>query len=97
MRTPLRVTLKEAEENFDFLLTLVERGETILIEAEKGNVMMVPINSAYARLEAERESEKAAEYAPMGPPPPIPGVTLPSNAEVRSYVDETLNELNQQL
>jgi len=93
MRTPLRVTVEEAEQNFDFLLTLVERGETILIEAPKGNVMMVPVNSAYARLEAE----KAAEYAPMGPPPPIPGVTLPSNAEVRSYVDETLNELNQQL
>ena len=93
MRTPLRVTVEEAEQNFDFLLTLVERGETILIEAPKGNVMMVPVNSAYARLEAE----KAAEYAPMGPPPPIPGVTLPSDAEVRSYVDETLNELNQQL
>jgi len=93
MRTPLRVTVEEAEQNFDFLLTLVERGETILIEAPNGNVMMVPVNSAYARLEAE----KAAEYAPMGPPPPIPGVTLPSNAEVRSYVDETLNELNQQL
>lgn len=93
MRTPLRVTLEEAEENFEFLMNLVERGETILIEAPKGNVMMVPINSAYSRL----EEEKAAQYAPMGPPPPIPGVTLPSNSDVRSYVDETLNELNQQL
>jgi len=93
MRTPLRVTLEEAEQNFDFLLTLVERGETILIEAPKGNVMMVPVNSAYSRL----EEEKAAQYAPMGPPPPIPGVTLPSDSDVRSYVDETLNELNQQL
>ena len=93
MRTPLRVTLKEAEENFDFLLTLVERGETILIEAPKGNVMMVPVNSAYSRL----EEEKAAQYMPMGPTAPIPGVTLPSDSEVRSYVDETLGELNQQL
>ena len=51
--------------------------------------MMVPVNSAYSRLEAE----KAAEYMPMGPMAPIPGVTLPSDAEVRSYVDETLDEL----
>jgi hypothetical protein len=90
MKTPLRVTVEEAEKNFDFLFSLVERGETILIEAEKGNVMMVPVNSAYSRLEAE----KAAEYMPMGPTAPIPGVTLPSDAEVRSYVDETLDELS---
>ena len=90
MKTPLRVTVEEAEKNFDFLFSLVERGETILIEAEKGNVMMVPVNSAYSRL----EEEKAAQYMPMGPTAPIPGVTLPSDAEVRSYVDETLNELN---
>ena len=54
MKTPLRVTVEEAEKNFDFLFSLVERGETILIEAEKGNVMMVPVNSAYSRLEAEK-------------------------------------------
>lgn len=90
MRTPLRVTLEEAEENFEFLMNLVDRGETILIEAPKGNVMMVPVNSAYSRL----EEEKAAQYMPMGPTAPIPGVTLPSDAEVRSYVDETLDELS---
>tara|TARA_B100000035_G_scaffold128344_1_gene109099 strand:+ start:3421 stop:3702 length:282 start_codon:yes stop_codon:yes gene_type:complete len=90
MKTPLRVTVEEAEKNFDFLFSLVERGETILIEAEKGNVMMVPVNSAYSRL----EEEKAAQYMPMGPTAPIPGVTLPSDAEVRSYVDETLDELS---
>jgi hypothetical protein len=90
MKTPLRVTVEEVEKNFDFIFSLVERGETILIEAPKGNVMMVPVNSAYSRL----EEEKAAEYMPMGPTAPIPGVTLPSDAEVRSYVDETLNELN---
>ena len=88
MKTPLRVTVEEVEKNFDFIFSLVERG-AILIEAPKGNVMMVPVNSAYSRLE-----EKAAEYMPMGPTAPIPGVTLPSDAEVRSYVDETLNELN---
>ena len=90
MKTPLRVTVEEAEKNFDFLFSLVERGETILIEAEKGNVMMVPVNSAYSRL----EEEKAAQYMPMGPTAPIPGVTLPSDAQVRSYVDETLDELS---
>ena len=33
----------------------------------------------------------------MGRQPPIPGVTLPSDAEVKSYVTETLGELKEQL
>ena len=36
----IRVTIDEAQENFDFLLKLVERGENVLIEAPKGNVVM---------------------------------------------------------
>ncbi|BCU97197.1 MAG: hypothetical protein CM15mV15_1580 [uncultured marine virus] len=43
---------------------------------------------------------EALETPPIpmtGPPPPIPGVTLPSDAEVKSYVTETLGELKEQL
>tara|TARA_B100000927_G_scaffold191359_1_gene154355 strand:+ start:6817 stop:7077 length:261 start_codon:yes stop_codon:yes gene_type:complete len=39
----IRVTTKEAQENFDFLLKLVERGENVLIEAPKGNVVMTQV------------------------------------------------------
>ena len=39
----IRVTIDEAQENFDFLLRLVERGENVLIEAPKGNVVMTQV------------------------------------------------------
>ena len=39
----IRVTIDEAQENFDFLLKLVERGENVLIEAPKGNVVMTQV------------------------------------------------------
>jgi predicted DNA-binding ArsR family transcriptional regulator len=36
------VTVEEASENFDFIMTLVERGQTFLIKSEKGNVILAP-------------------------------------------------------
>lgn len=39
----IRVTIDEAQENFDFLFKLVERGENVLIEAPKGNVVMTQV------------------------------------------------------
>ena len=39
----IRVTIDGAQENFDFLFKLVERGENVLIEAPKGNVVMTQV------------------------------------------------------
>lgn len=39
----IRVTVDEAQDNFDFLIKLVERGENVLIEAPKGNVVMTQV------------------------------------------------------
>lgn len=84
----IRVTVEEAQKNFDFLMTLVERGETILIEGEKGNVVMAPVASTNNTIndqieEALLEREKQAQY---GGPAPIPGTNLPSAAELASFV-----------
>lgn len=96
MSTFIKVTVEEVEKNFDFCLDLVERGYTFLIQSEKGNVIMAPVGkpAGIDQVDLELlESQKAAQYAPMQPPPPIPGVTLPSDNEVKGYVDETLGEL----
>ena len=89
----IRVTKDEAITNLKFLFTLVERGETVLVESDKGNILMNGIPNGQLEVEA-------LETPPIpmtGPPPPIPGVTLPSDAEVKSYVTETLGELKEQL
>jgi len=43
MNQLITVTVEEAQENFDFLFTLVERGHTIKIVTEKGACLMTPI------------------------------------------------------
>ena len=39
----IEVTEQEITENFDFCMSLVERGNTLKIVREGGNVLMVPI------------------------------------------------------
>ena len=89
----IRVTKDEAITNLKFLFTLVERGETVLVESDKGNILMNGIPNG----QLEVESLETPPIPMTGPPPPIPGVTLPSDAEVKSYVTETLDELKEQL
>ena len=89
----IRITKEEAVENLNFIFKIVERGETVLIEGDKGNILMNGIPDGQLQVEA-------LETPPIqmtGPQPPIPGVTLPSDAEVKSYVTETLGELKEQL
>ena len=93
MTTFIKVTADEAAKYFDFCMTLVDRGYTFLIQTEKGNVIIAPVASQVTPDLEELEAHKAAQYAPMGPPPPIPGVTLPSDDAVRGYVSATINEL----
>lgn len=84
----IRVTVEEAQENLEFLMNLVERGETILIEAEKGNVIMAPVAKSTITPEVDKalaEEEKAMGYGPSS----IPGMeNLPSPAELASFVAE---------
>lgn len=95
----IRITVQEAEENFDFLLNLVERGNTILIEAEKGNVVMAPVAQTTNVMQDEiekamKEREKTAQYAG---PTPVPGVNLPSPAELAAFVAEETAEAHRNL
>lgn len=36
------LTEKELETHFDFVLTLVERGQTFMIKTDKGNLILAP-------------------------------------------------------
>lgn len=95
----IRVTVEEAQENLDFLLNLVERGNTILIEAEKGNVVMAPVAQTTNMMQDEieralKEREKAAEYSG---PTPVPGSNLPSPAELAAFVAEETAEAHRNL
>ena len=57
----IEVTEQEAQENFEFLFALVERGNTIKIVRKGGNVLMVPV--------PEREKLQMQQNFP-----PVPGV-----------------------
>ncbi len=57
----IEVTEQEAQENFEFLFALVERGNTIKIVREGGNVLMVPV--------PQREKLQMQQNFP-----PVPGV-----------------------
>ena len=39
----IRITKDEAVENLNFVFKLVERGETVLIEGDKGNILMLSL------------------------------------------------------
>ena len=88
----IEVTEQEAQENFEFLFALVERGNTIKIVRKGGNVLMVPV--------PEREKLQMQQNLP-----PVPGVgNLPVDpAEfvdpivTRDYVNEQLSEMQKEL
>ncbi len=88
----IEVTEQEAQENFEFLFALVERGNTIKIVREGGNVLMVPV--------PQREKLQMQQNFP-----PVPGVrNLPVDpAEfvdpigTRYYVNEQLSEMQKEL
>mgnify|MGYP001177097843 CR=1 FL=1 len=80
-----RLTYDEAIENIAFTLKLASRGTPFVIECPEGNVLITPVaNKAAEQVDDElREQEKAAAYH-QGPLP-IPGVNLPSQAEVAAF------------
>ena len=86
----IEVKLEEVEENFDFCLTLVERGHTIKITQDnKPAVLMVPVP----------EYRKAPEVIETAnhPPLPMPEGWQPDPAGVRQYVNEELSNMQKEL
>lgn len=85
----IEVKLEEVEQNFDFCLTLVERGHTIKITQDgKPSVLMVPIP----------EYEKALSVIETANPPlPMPEGWQPDPAGVRQYVNEELSNMQKEL
>lgn len=89
----IEVTEQEAQENFEFLFALVERGNTIKIVREGGNVLMVPVPEYKEKLQMQQNF------------PPVPGVgNLPVDpAEfvdpigTRDYVNEQLESMQKEL
>mgnify|MGYP007061955081 FL=1 len=49
------LTVEELEANFDFVLTLVERGQTFLIKSEKGNCILAPYAEMRPKLQLQQE------------------------------------------
>jgi hypothetical protein len=62
MMNPLfpRITVQELEQNFDFVLALVERGTSFYIEdPENGNTcMMLPVNDPVAKIVLQQDDLK---------------------------------------
>ena len=88
----IEVKLEEVEQNFDFCLTLVERGHTIKITQEgKPAVLMVPVPEYQQALDVIETAKEA------NPPLPMPGGWQPDPAGVRQYVNEELNEMQKEL
>jgi len=86
----IEVKLKEVEENFDFCLTLVERGHTIKITQDnKPAVLMVPVPEYKRALEVIETANN--------PPLPLPEGWQPDPAGVRQYVNEELSNMQKEL
>ena len=62
MMNPLfpRITVQEAQDNFDFVLTLVERGTSFYIEdpETKKTVIMLPANDPVAKIAFQSQDIK---------------------------------------
>ena len=62
MMNPLfpRITVQEAQDNFDFILTLVERGTSFYIEDPDTNktVIMLPVNDPVAKIALQQPDVK---------------------------------------
>ncbi|UNH61176.1 hypothetical protein SSZBM1_59 [Synechococcus phage S-SZBM1] len=85
----IELKLEEVEANFDFCLTLVDRGHTIkIIQDGKPSVLMVPI-------------PEYQKYASMvedpSPQIPMPADWRPDPVGVRQYVNEELSSMQQEL
>ena len=94
----IRVTLEEICQNTEFTLNLAARGNPCVVELPEGNVLITPVANPRTReIEVDKEIAVMEAAAQAAGPNPMPGVNLPSAAEVQSYVHETLGELNQQL
>ena len=94
----IRVSLEELCQNTEFIMKLAARGNPLVVELPEGNVLITPVANSRESIQVDNEiaaMEAAAQAA--GAPTPMPGVNLPSQAEVQSYVHETLGELNAQL
>jgi|TARA_B100000073_G_scaffold209068_1_gene173427 antitoxin (DNA-binding transcriptional repressor) of toxin-antitoxin stability system len=88
----IEVKLEEIENNFDFCLTLVERGHTIKITQEgKPAVLMVPVPE-YQRAVDVIETAKEAN-----PQLPMPEGWQPDPAGVKQYVNEELSAMQKEL
>ena len=48
----IRITKEEAVENLNFIFKIVERGETVLVEGDKGNILMNGIPDGQLQVEA---------------------------------------------
>ena len=86
----LELALEEVQSNFDFCLTLVERGHTIKITQEgKPSVLMVPLPDY-------QKAVQTIETA-NNPPLPLPEGWQPDPAGVKQYVNEELTEMQKEL
>lgn len=85
----IEVKLEEIQENFDFCLTLVDRGHTIKIVQEgKPSVLMVPVPEYQKYASAVRDPS---------PELPLPSNWQPDPIGVRQYVSEELAEMQKEL
>ena len=85
----LELALEEVQSNFDFCLTLVERGHTIKITQQgKPSVLMVPLP----------DYQKAVETIETAnhPPLPLPEGWQPDLAGVKQYVNEELSQMQKE-
>lgn len=88
----IEVKLEEVESNFDFCMTLVERGHTIKItQQNKPAVLMVPVPEYQRAVDA---IETAVESNPQLP---MPEGWQPDPAGVRQYVNEELSIMQKEL
>lgn len=84
----IELKLEEVEKNFDFCLTLVDRGHTIkIVQDGKPSVLMVPIP----------EYQKYADVVESIPDIPMPADWKPDPVGVRQYVHEELAEMQKEL
>jgi len=85
----IEVKLEEIQENFDFCLTLVDRGHTIKIVQEgKPSVLMVPV---------PEYQKYASVVEDPSPQLPIPADWRPDPIGVKQYVTEELAEMQKEL
>ena len=83
----LEVSIDEAKSNFDFLLTLCERGNTIKIAQDgKPSILLTPVPV----LDKYEQTDDLPEI-------PMPQDWQPDPVGVQTYVSETLNEMQNEL